>query len=182
MSHEMLIRCCAPTMASLKTGNMFNCPFDSKKEMTAELRRLNQILGPKGLRVIPLRWNDGRALVYLYRPKMLEKDLQNDLAAQLLAECGYTCGNPNGCVAQLIARLRDCHDFPHEVGLFLGYPPADVDGFIHRKHACKLSGIWKVYDDVESASRQFARCKRCTEIYLQRYRQGYSLDRLTITA
>lgn len=81
MSHEMLIRCCAPTMASLKTGNMFNCPFDSKKEMTAELRRLNQILGPKGLRAIPLRWNDGRALVYLYRPKMLEKDLQNDLAA-----------------------------------------------------------------------------------------------------
>ena len=52
MSNEMLIRCCAPTMASLKTGNMFNCPFDSREEMTAELRRLNQILGPKGLRMI----------------------------------------------------------------------------------------------------------------------------------
>ena len=182
MSNEMLIRCCAPTMASLKTGNMFNCPFNSKEEMTSELRRLNRILGPKGLRVLPLRWSDGHALVYLYRPKMLEKDLQNDLAGQLLAECGYICGNTNGCVARLIARLRDYQDFPHEVGLFLGYPPADVEGFMHRKHACKLSGIWKVYDDVESASRQFARCKRCTEIYLQRYRQGYSLDRLTVTA
>ena len=32
MSNEMLIRCCAPTMASLKTGNMFNCPFNSKEE------------------------------------------------------------------------------------------------------------------------------------------------------
>jgi hypothetical protein len=113
---------------------------------------------------------------------MLAKDLQNDLAVQLLAECGYTCGNPNGCIAQLIARLRDDQDFPHEVGLFLGYPPADVEGFMHRKHACKLSGIWKVYDDVEGASRQFARCKRCTEVYLLRYRQGYSLDRLTVTA
>ena len=41
MSNEMLIRCCAPTMASLKTGNMFNCPFDSREEMTAELRRLD---------------------------------------------------------------------------------------------------------------------------------------------
>ena len=182
MSNEMLIRCCAPTMASLKTGNMFNCPFDSREEMTAELRRLNQILGPKGLRVLPLRWNDGRALVYLYRPKKLEKDLQNDLAAQLLAECGYTCGNSNGCIVQLIARLRDDQDFPHEVGLFLGYPPADVEGFMHRKRACKLSGIWKVYDDVESASRQFARCKHCTEVYLQCYRQGYSLDRLTVSA
>ena len=121
-------------------------------------------------------------VVYLYRPKMLEKDLQNDLAGQLLAECGYICGNTNGCVARLIARLRDYQDFPHEVGLFLGYPPADVEGFMHRKHACKLSGIWKVYDDVESASRQFARCKHCTEVYLQRYRQGYSLDRLTVPA
>ena len=182
MSYEMLIRCCAPTMASLKTGNMFNCPFSSREEMTAELRRLNRILGPKGLRILPLHWNDGRALVYLYRPKMLEKDLQNDLATQLLIECGYTCGNPNSCVAQLIARLRNGQGFPHEVGLFLGYPPADVDGFIHRKHACKLSGNWKVYDDVESASRQFARCKRCTEVYLQRYQQGYSLDKLAVTA
>ena len=113
---------------------------------------------------------------------MLEKDLSNDLASKLLSECGYTCGNPGSCIAQLIVRLRNNPGFPHEVGLFLGYPPADVDGFMHRKHACKLSGIWKVYDDVEGASRQFARCKRCTEVYLQRYRQGYSLDKLTVTA
>ena len=73
MSNEMLIRCCAPTMASLKTGNMFNCPFGSREEMLSELRGLNQILGRKGLRVLPLRWSDGRALVYLYRPKMLER-------------------------------------------------------------------------------------------------------------
>ena len=182
MSNEMLIRCCAPTMESLKTGNMFSCPFGSLEEMTAELRRLNQALGHKGLRVLPLRWSDGRALVYLYRPKMLARDLENELAARLLTECGYTCGNANSCIAQLIARLRSVQDFPHEVGLFLGYPPADVDGFMHRKHDCKLSGIWKVYDDVDGASLQFARCKRCTEIYLKRYRQGYSLDRLTVPA
>ncbi len=182
MSNEMLIRFCAPTMASLKTGNMFNCPFGSKEEMTSELRRLNRSLGQKGLRVVPLRWNDGHALVYLYRPKMLEKDLRNDLASKLLSECGYTSGNPNSCIAQLITRLRTDQGFPHEVGLFLGYPPADVDGFMHRKNACKLSGIWKVYDDVEGASRQFTRCKRCTEGYLRRYQQGYPLDKRTVTA
>ena len=122
MSTEMLIRCCAPTMASLKTGNMFNCPFNSREEMTVELRHLNQVLGRKGLRVLPLRWNDGHALVYLFRPKMLEKDLQNDLASQILNECGYNVSSSAGCVAQLITRLRSSRDFPHEVGLFLGYP------------------------------------------------------------
>ncbi len=180
MSNEMLIRCCAPTMACLKTGNMFNCPFSSKEEMTADLRKLNQILSGKGLRIIPLRWSARRALLYLYRPKMLEKDLQNDLAAQLLAECGYSCGNSNNCIAQLISRIRGNRNFPHEVGLFLGYPPADVDGFMHRKHACKLSGIWKVYDDVEGAARQFARCRRCTEVYLRRFAEGFPIERLAV--
>ena len=180
MSNEMLIRCCAPTMASLKTGNMFNCPFGSREEMTAELRHLNRMLGRKGLRILPLRWNNGHALVYLYRPKMLEKDLQNDLASQLLAECGYTCGNPNSCIAQLISKLRSNPDFPHEVGLFLGYPPADVDGFMHRKQACKLSGIWKVYDDVDDAARQFAKCRHCTEVYLRCASKGISLEKLAV--
>ena len=91
MSNEMLIRCCAPTMAGLKTGNMFNCPFDSKEEMTAELRRLNRILGSKGLRILPLRWSNGRALVYLFRPKRLEQDLQNELAAQILLLSTMLC-------------------------------------------------------------------------------------------
>ena len=44
MSNETLIRCCAPTMACLKTGNMFSCAFDSQKQMTEELRHLNQRL------------------------------------------------------------------------------------------------------------------------------------------
>ena len=180
MSNEMLIRCCAPTMASLKTGNMFNCPFGSREEMTSELRKLNQILGRKGLRVLPLRWSDGHALVYLYRPKMLEKDLSNVLASKLLSECGYTCGNPSRCIAQLIARLRNNPGFPHEVGLFLGYPPADVDGFMHRKAEYKLSGIWKVYGDVDGAVRRFARYRRCTEVYLNCLSRGFSLDRLAV--
>ena len=56
MSNETLIRCCAPTMARLKTGNMFSCAFSGRKQMTEELRQLNQRLRQKGLRILPLRW------------------------------------------------------------------------------------------------------------------------------
>ena len=180
MSDETLIRSCAPTMASLKTGNMFNCAFDSRDEMIGEVRRLNRRLGRKGLRILPLRWRDGRALMYLYRPKLLERDLRDPLAGALLSECGYTQGNANACLTRLIARLRTEADFPHEIGLFLGYPPADVDGFMHRKEECKLCGLWKVYDDAESALRQFARCRRCTEVYLDCLSRGFSLERLAV--
>ena len=180
MSNETLIRSCAPTMASLKTGNMFNCAFESREEMINELRRLNQSLGKKGLRILPLRWREGKALLYLFRPKMLRRDLMNPLAGRILSECGYTCTDPNVCLARLIARLRTEPDFPHEIGLFLGYPPADVDGFMHRKEDFKLSGLWKVYDDVEGAIRQFARCRHCTEVYLNCLARGFSLDRLAV--
>ncbi len=180
MSNETLIRSCAPTMASLKTGNMFNCAFESREQMIAELRQLNHRLQPKGLRILPLRWREGRALLYLYRPKLLQRDLRDPLAERLLTECGYTCTDANVCLARLIARLRTEPDFPHEIGLFLGYPPADVDGFMHRKEACKLSGLWKVYDDVEGAVRQFARCRHCTEVYLNCLSRGFPLERLAV--
>lgn len=180
MSDETLIRCCAPTMAKLKTGNMFTCTFDSREQMIAELRRLNQRLRQKGLCILPLRWRDGRALLYLYRPKMLERDLREPLSRKLLSECGYIREDAAGCLVQLISRLRTEKEFPHEIGLFLGYPPADVDGFMHRKDECKLCGLWKVYDDVEGAIRQFARCRHCTEVYLNCLSHGFSLDRLAV--
>ena len=62
MSDEILIRCCAPTMARLKTGNMFACAFENRSQMTDDLHRLNQCLGRKGLRIPPLMWRDGKAL------------------------------------------------------------------------------------------------------------------------
>ena len=180
MSDEMMIRCCAPTMASLKTGNMFACPFDTHAQMTDDLRRLNQRLGHKGLRILPLRWQDGKALLYLYRPRMLERDLRHPLARRLLSECGYTCTDAGACLARLISRVRAGKDFPHEVGLFLGYPPADVEGFMYRKDSYKLCGIWKVYDDTENALRQFARCRHCTKVYLDCLSRGFTLDRLAV--
>ena len=182
MPNETFIRFCAPTMARLKTGNMFNCTFANREEMAGELRRLNQRLREKGLRILPLRWNEGKALLYLYRPKMLEEDLSNALSRQLLAECGYSSGNASCCLLQLMERLRENEEFPHEIGLFLGYPPADVDGFMHRKEHFKLCGMWKVYDDVDGAVRQFVRCRHCTEVYLRRYAQGCPLDTLFVAS
>ena len=50
-------------------------------------------------------------------------------------------GAADACLARLIARLRTEAGFPHEVGLFLGYLPADADGFMRRKDECKLCGL-----------------------------------------
>ena len=40
-----------------------------------ELCRLNRKLVPKGIRILPLKVQKGRALIYVYRPNALECDL-----------------------------------------------------------------------------------------------------------
>ena len=180
MSDEMVIRCCAPTLAAIKTGSLFNCAFASRGEMTASLRAINNCLLCKGVRAIPLRYRDGRALVYLFRPDMLERDLRDPVAAGILKETGYPDENISCRISWLIRRLEESDTFPHEIGLFLGYPPVDVRGFI-RHGECKCTGLWKVYEsDMDQAQRIFTRCRHCTEAYLQRKQEGWSLSRLTI--
>ena len=178
MSEELVVRCCAPTLASLKTGNMFNCRCDSETDLYAQMRSLNRRLGRKGLRVLPLRYRGGTALVYLYRPGKLRKDLEHATACALLNERGYPCGNANRCVRSLMARLAREDEFPHEIGLFLGYPPEDVEGFIHRRGEEKWSGCWKVYGDVNAAKMRFASFEKCTRDNCGRLRRGCTLEQL----
>ena len=49
MSDEIVIRCCAPTLAAIKTGSLFSCAFGSREEMTDSLRAINRCLISKGM-------------------------------------------------------------------------------------------------------------------------------------
>ena len=64
MSEELVIRCCAPTLAAIKTGSLFNCAFASWQEMTESLRALNLCLLQKGVTALRLRYRDGRTLIW----------------------------------------------------------------------------------------------------------------------
>lgn len=180
MSDELVIRHCAPTLASIKTGNLFSCDYESESELYESIRSLNLRLSSKGIRILPLKCKEGRALIYVYRPDKLERDLSDENALRLLRDCGYADCNSNRCIAQLIGKLREAGDFPHEIGLFLGYPPEDVEGFMYRKDEAKYTGCWKVYGDVESAQRIFARYRKCTDSYMNQLSKGFRIERLTV--
>ena len=181
MSDEMIVRQCAPTLAGIKTGSLFPCPYESRTQLMDEIRAMNHMLVPKGLCMLPVRCEGGSALLYVYRPGRLQQDLQNDLAQRLLQKAGYSRGGSALCVSQLVQRLRQQEDFPHEVGLFLSYPPEDVKGFIdHRANDFKCAGLWKVYGDEEKARSLFAKYKKCTEIYCALWRSGSKLEQLAV--
>lgn len=60
-SEELLIRHCSPTLAGLKTGNIFTCAVEDRETLYRDLRELNRMLSPKGLRILPLRHSAEKA-------------------------------------------------------------------------------------------------------------------------
>lgn len=180
MSDELIVRQAAPTLAGLKTGSLFTVPFRSEAELRADIAEMNRRLAPKGVQLRLMRVRR-RALLYLYRPGYLCRDFSRADVAELLRAYGYTAEDPERCLELLGSRLQGDGDFPHEIGLFLGYPAEDVRGFIEgRAGSCKAVGTWKVYGDVDAAKRRFTQFDKCTAAYCTMLQRGKSIERLTV--
>lgn len=68
------------------------------------------------------------------------------------------------------------NNFPHEIGIFLGYPLADVEGFMKNNGKNYLiSGYWKVYQDAPSAILMFQQYKKARDDAIQWILSGKSL-------
>lgn len=118
-----------------------------------------------GLSHCELRSSERVCALLWYRPEALERLLESHRRHPLLLRAGYPVdAGVSGMLAHLRARyaagddLRAPRAYPHEIGLFLGYPARDVEAFI----ACGgrgqcASGYWKVYGDEREARRAFAR-------------------------
>ena len=178
MSDLCLITHCSPTLANLKTGNLFSmdCPFAH-----SQVEQWNKQLNPKGIFARIIQRTGGRCVIYVYRREMLDKDLHSTEIQEFLASYGYDDFTPDGAINRLCSRMRFHDDFPHEIGAFLSYPLNDILGFIENKgQNCKLCGIWKVYDDVEGAQRQFTRFKKCRDVYTRMWKSGKSAYQLAV--
>ena len=181
MGDQLLISLCSPTLAGLKTGNLFTVDIDDRDSFNKEVRDFNYRFAKKGLRMIPVKYYENRVLIYVYRPDFLKRDFANKEVCKVLKEKGYSYSNADLCVAELAKHLRQDSKFPHEIGLFLGYPVTDVLGFMKSpEEGVKYTGFWKVYGDTKSALETFDKYKKVTEIYSTAHRNGVSLEQLTV--
>lgn len=177
----LVVRHCSPTLAGLKSANLLCTGYASREEVARDVDVLNERIKSKGLNIMVLGHCSDRTLVYVYRSKRLKTDLENELAASILLESGYDLSENDLCLEQLKMRIQRGSTFPHEIGLFLGYPPEDVMGFIvNGPAACKMVGAWKVYGDTNEALRIFKKFKKCTEVYMQQWSLGRSIERLSV--
>ncbi len=183
MFEEMMVRNCAPTLAGIKVGSLFNCKCLCGRDVIDVIRNLNKRLLPHGIRVIPMSFSDAATLIYVYRPEKLNRYLSQDEVKKILTDLDYPADDADRCVRTLADRLCEQDVFPHEIGLFLGYPAEDVKGFMeHHARGCKCTGCWKVYGDEKAAKELFDKYRKCTEIYCRLYGRGSSLEMLTMTA
>lgn len=180
---KMLVEQCAPTLARIKTGSLFTVDCGCADELYWEAEVCRRILEPRDVHVVLMRVQEGRALVYVYRGKRLEMDLSCPMRQEFLAACGYEAFDAESAVDMLRQRIEETGGFPHEIGLFLGYPLRDVEGFVANcGRNCLMCGPWKVYHDVQAAERIFAQLRKCTAIYRKMYDMGKPLERLTVNA
>lgn len=181
MLEKLIINHCSPTLAGLKTGSLFGIIFDNRYQLKDDIQNINNKLNEKGVYVRVLKIENERALVYVYRKKHLENDFLNEEIKGLLQKIGYKTNDTNKCLNMLATRLKKNFEFPHEIGLFLGYPLEDVKGFIkHKGCNCCYQGVWKVYSPESNALKVFAKYNKCTKVYYKKWNEGFSLTRLTI--
>ncbi|QSX06921.1 DUF3793 family protein [Sedimentibacter sp. zth1] len=181
MSSKIIVRHCSPTLAGMKMGNLFTYKFQSEIQLLAELDEWNSIFNKRGIFFVALRKNSGIALIYVYRKKQLEKELGKKEIIRLLEESGYFTESIEKCLEYLSKKLTIGNDFPHEIGVFLGYPLRDIKAFIKNKgHGFKFVGCWKVYTDKCEAKKTFEKYKKCTDIYCKKHAEGFDVTRLTV--
>jgi hypothetical protein len=153
----LLARHCAPVLFGKKPAALL-----AGRAVFEGYRRddLSECLSGYGMSVLRLTSGHRPLLFLLYRPELLARTLAQPCVRQTLRTFGYPDARASDwepLLKTLLRRFAESEDFPHEVGLFLGYPVADVLGFIACKGKdCKFCGTWKVYENVEEAKRRFA--------------------------
>ena len=181
MSDRTLITHCSPTLAGMKTGNLFSCRYSSSDQLYGFAVKWNEELNPRGVHVRVMRACNGMALIYVYRKIKLEKELQDSKVKSFMENRGYNCRDIGEMLNLLVERLQKNGGFPHEIGVFLGYPFEDVREFITNKgRNYKLVGHWKVYCNEHAARQMFNKYDKCTDVYRKKLDDGAKLCRLTV--
>ena len=122
----------------------------------AWLKQKQRLCSAAGLSAFEL--HDGRCSfsVLIYDGSLLSAHTENHNAKKILTRHGYPSGK---CLSELLTHLKSRFSgckYPHEIGVFLGYPPDDVSSFIEtggRDFLC--CRYWKVYHNKQKAMETF---------------------------
>ena len=123
----------------------------------------------------------GKVTFVAYRPELVEDILAKSEHCEFLAAFGHSTESVQALMKSMRSRIFAFHArkaaFPHEIGLVLGYPLADVQGFMNGQSEL-FTGAWKVYDNTEETRLRLERLKDAEDQCKHRFYQGESLAQI----
>ena len=170
---------CAPVLKGVKISNLITMKPGGWRKIRAYLKKSRIIC-------IPLYADAEKEVLFLYRYEQLERHLKNREVLEFLRSCGYESFE----VASVLVRLRRRYqlyagiskEFPHELGVLLGYPVGDVQGFIDNRGENSLtSRYWKVYQNPKEAEKIFDLYDRVKEQALKEIMCGRTLSHVAVS-
>lgn len=164
---------CAPVITGLKLSNLLTIS-------PAGYAQVEQITEGSFISVYPLLETEEKVVMLLYQKKPLEKYISMCRVKKLLEEEGYKDFSLDAVLPVFCERYENYEegkvDFPHKLGLLLGYPPEDVEGFIrHRGKNSLCTGYWKVYENREEKQRLFEKYEYAKENLIQLLHYGLKM-------
>lgn len=155
-----VVSCAAEVMAGVKPANLIRIASRSlpcgRNMYQLWQDHGKELLCGSPLEVKTLRSDADGALLLFYRTELLEKRLAGRTMRSFLRRFGYP--EPltlDSALAHLSLSFQQ-RNSPDEVGMFLGYPVKDVNGFIARK-STPWSGrcMWRVYGPPQRSLRLY---------------------------
>lgn len=164
---------CAPLIAGLKLSNLLMIH-------NKDLDRTTSLLKRAGISYFVVAVTNGKVAVLLFDRQRLEHYLQEEKVRQIFRDMGYQDDAMGKILYAFRQRyegylLRD-QEFPHEMGLVLGYPVEDVEGFIlNEGENCLYIGYWKVYENLSEKMALFRQFEKAREVLLRLLSDGITI-------
>ena len=164
---------CAPLITGLKTSNLLIVQNEN-------VSKVKQILINTDISYYVLLTTEQRTTLFLYKSHQLVLYLSDKRVRKLLRAIGYQEFTLESLLQIFKVRYEDCRSgsnaFPHEMGLFLGYPVEDVEGFINNNGKNFLyTGYWKVYENLSERVKLFRKFEMAKETLIQLVSYGVSI-------
>lgn len=176
-TQAMCIYYCAPVIFKLKASGIVTlCKYK------CDITNLEDTLNSIGLKTFSLCNAKEKAIIMIYSPELISKVLSTEKSKDILKRFGYQNLKTTESKLELLKRrytdyMLNSSEYPHEIGLFLDYPPDDVIDFIDNK-PCKLCGYWKVYNNEEYAKRIFSIYDKAREIAVKKFVSGNNIKEI----
>ena len=172
---QLLLQC-APMIAGLKASNLLIIASENE----ADARR---ILNGTKISCARLARMDKKTTMLIYHEQWVKEYLASREVSDLLRVLGYEGKGFYEVLHSVRKKYRSYMkkegEFPHELGLLLGYPAEDVKGYMDNKGRNYLcTGYWQVYADPAAKLNLFQKFELARERLIRAIFDGKEIQEL----